>query len=42
MCVEETLQQSFISYEAVWSDIPATASVRRLVRARLAPIAEDS
>ena len=42
MCVEETLQQSFVSYKAVWTEFPAAASVRRRVHARLVPIAEDS
>ena len=42
MCVEEVLQQSFVSYEAVWTECPATASIRRRVCARLVPSAEDS
>ena len=42
MCVEETLQQSFVSYVAVWTECHAAASVRRRVRARLVPAAEDS
>ena len=42
MCVEETLQQSFVSYEAVWTECHAAASVRRRFRARLVPAAEDS
>ena len=42
MCVEETLQQSFVSYLAVGAEYPTAASVRRRVRARLVPAAEDS
>ena len=42
MCVEETLQQSFVSYVAAWTECHATASVRRRVRARLVPASEDS
>ena len=42
MCVEETLQQSFVSYVAVWTECHAAASVRRRFRARLVPAAEDS
>ena len=42
MCVEETLQQSFVSSVAVWTECPAAASVRRRVRAMLVPAAEDS
>ena len=45
MCVEETLQQSFVSCEAVSTECPAAASVRRnrrRVRARLVTIAEAS
>ena len=40
--VAETLQQSFVSYVAVWTECHAAASVRRRFRARLVPAAEDS